>query len=64
MSSEYIGLRSECFAFCIFYNHYRIATGLPVTRWVKLGLNFELLVKRGKKFLLRQRLFNNIFCTT
>ena len=40
-------------------------TRLPVTRWVKLSLNFELLVKRVMKFLLGQRLFkNNIFCTT
>ena len=38
---------------------------IPVTRWVKLSLNFELLVKRVMKFLLGQRLFNNnIFCTT
>ena len=38
-------------------------TRLPVTRWVKLSLNFELLVKRVMKFLLGQRLFNNnIFC--
>ena len=40
-------------------------TKLPVTRWVKLSLNFELLVNRVMKFLLGQRLFNNIFfCTT
>ena len=40
-------------------------TGLPVTRWVILSLNFELLVKRAMKFLLgQQRLSNNIFCTT
>ena len=40
-------------------------TRLPVTRWVKLSLNFELLVNRVMKFLLGQRLFNNnIFCTT
>ena len=38
-------------------------TRLPVTRWVKLSLNFELPVKRAMKFLLGQRLFNNIFCT-
>ena len=38
---------------------------LPETRWVKLSLNFELLVNRVMKFLLGQRLFNNnIFCTT
>ena len=44
-----------------FYKYTR----LPVTRWVKLSLNFELLVNRVMKFLLRQRLFNNnIFCTT
>ena len=30
-----------------------------MTRWVKLSLNFELLVKRAMKFLLGQRLFNN-----
>ena len=36
-----------------------ISTRLPVTRWVKLSLNFELLVKRVMKFLLGQRLFNN-----
>ena len=36
-------------------------TRLPVTRWVKLSLNFELLVKRAMKFLSGQRLFNNIF---
>ena len=34
-------------------------TRLHVTRWVKLSLNFELLVKRVMKFLLGQRLFNN-----
>ena len=34
-------------------------TRLPVTRWVKLILNFELLVNRVMKFLLGQRLFNN-----
>ena len=45
---------------CEFYYYTR----LPVTRWVKLSLNFELLVKRVMKFLLGQRLFNNnIFCT-
>ena len=44
-----------------FYNYIR----LPVTRWVKLNLNFELLVNRVMKFLSGQRLFNNnIFCTT
>ena len=32
-------------------------TRLPVTRWVKLSLNFESLVKRVMKFLLGQRLF-------
>ena len=49
------GRRSE------FYKY----TKLPVTRWVKLSLNFELLVNRVMKFLLGQRLFNNnIFCTT
>ena len=38
---------------------------LNLTRWVKLSLNFELLVNRIMKFLLGQRLFNNnIFCTT
>ena len=37
-------------------------TRLPVTRWVKLNLNYELLVNRVMKFLLCQRLFdNNIF---
>ena len=46
---------------CEFYYYSR----LPVTRWVKLSLNFELLVKGVMKFLLGQRLFNNnIFCTT
>ena len=40
-------------------------TSLPVTRWVKLSLNFELLLNREMKFLLGQRLFNkNIFYTT
>ena len=40
-------------------------TKLTGTRWVKLSLNFELLVNRVMKFLLGQRLFNNnIFCTT
>ena len=34
-------------------------TRLPVTRWVKLSLNFELLVRKVMKFLLGQRLFNN-----
>ena len=34
-------------------------TRLPVTRWVKLSLNFDLLVKKVMKFLLGQRLFNN-----
>ena len=44
-----------------FYKYTR----LPVTYWVKLSLNFELLLKRVMKFLLGQRLFNNnIFCTT
>ena len=40
-------------------------TRLLVNRWVKLSLNFELLVYRVMKFLLGQRLFNNnIFSTT
>ena len=40
-------------------------TRLPVTLWVKLSLNFELLVNRVMKLLLSQRHFNNnIFCTT
>ena len=44
-----------------FYKYPR----LPVTRWVKLSLNFELLVNKLMKFLLGQRLFNNnILCTT
>ena len=44
-----------------FYKYTR----LPVTRLVKLSLNFELLVNRVMKFLLGQRLFNNnIFYTT
>ena len=44
-----------------FYKYTR----LPVTRWVKLSLNFELLANRVMKFLLGQRLFNsNIFCKT
>ena len=44
-----------------FYKYTR----LPVTHWVKLSRNFELLVNRVMKFLLGQRLFNNnIFCTT
>ena len=44
-----------------FYKYTR----LPVTRWVKLSLNFELLVNRVMKFLLGHRLFNNnIFCQT
>ena len=35
-----------------------------MTRWVKLSLNFELIVNRVIKFLSGQRLFNNnIFCT-
>ena len=34
-------------------------TRLLVSRWVKLSLNFELLVNRVLKFLLGQRLFNN-----
>ena len=42
-----------------FYKYTR----LPVTRWVKLNLNFELLVNSVMKFLLGQGLFN-IFCTT
>ena len=43
-----------------FYKYTR----LPVIRWVKLSLNFELLVNRVMKFLLGQRLINNkIFCT-
>ena len=53
---------------CIFMLFLRIellkVTRLPVTvtRWVKLSLNFELLLKRVMKFLLGQRLFNkNIF---
>ena len=36
-----------------------ISTRLTVTRWVKLSLNFELLVNRVMKFLLGQRLINN-----
>ena len=36
-----------------------IITRLPVTRWVKLSLYFELLVKRVMEILLGQRLFNN-----
>ena len=32
-------------------------TKLPATRWVKLSLNFELLVNRVIKLLLGQRLF-------
>ena len=37
-------------------------TRLPVTRWVKLSLNFELLVKKVMKFLLGQRfLITTIF---
>ena len=48
-----------------FQNSIIYVTRLPVTRWVKLSLNFELLVNRVMKFLLGQRLFNNnIFCTT
>ena len=43
-----------------FYKYTR----LPVTRWVKLSLNFELLVKKVMNFLLGQRLFNNIFRRT
>ena len=47
---------------------YALYTRLPVTRWVKwvkLSLNFELLVNRVMKFVLGERLFNNnIFCTT
>ena len=31
----------------------------PLTRWVKLSLNFELQVYRVMKILLGQRLFNN-----
>ena len=43
-----------------FYKYTR----LPVTRWVKLSLNFELLVNRVMKFLLGQCLIsNNIVCT-
>ena len=38
-----------------FYKYTR----LPLTRWVKLSLNFELLVNRVMKFVLGQRLFNN-----
>ena len=34
-------------------------TRLPVTRWVKLSLNSELLVNRAMKFLLGQRHINN-----
>ena len=44
-----------------FYKYTR----LPVTRWVKLSLNFELLVNMVMEFLLGQLLFNNnISCTT
>ena len=40
-------------------------TRLPLICFVKLSLNFELLVNRVMKFLLGQRLINNnIFCTT
>ena len=38
-----------------FYKYTR----LPVTRWVKLSLNFELLRNRVMKFLFGQSLFNN-----
>ena len=53
----------NAFSFIIWTNFYEL-TRLPVTRWVKLSLNFELLVNREMKFLLGQRLFNNIFCAT
>ena len=39
--------------------YFYFKTRLPVTRWVKLSPNFELLVKKVMKFLLSQRLFNN-----
>ena len=49
----------------VHFQEFYIFTRLPVTRWVKLSINFELLVKRVMQFLLGQRLFNNnIFCTT
>ena len=34
-------------------------TILPVARWVKLSLNFQLLVNRVMKYFLGHRLFNN-----
>ena len=45
-----------------FYKYTR----LPLTRWVKLSLNFELLVKRVMKFLLGQNAFliTIFFCTS
>ena len=43
----------------LFIMCFYLFTRLPVTRWVKLSLNFELLVKKVMKFLLGQRLFNN-----
>ena len=42
---------------------FLLLTRLPVTRWVKLSLNFELLVPKYReiKFLLGQRILKNIF---
>ena len=51
--------------FYVIILKFELITRQPVTRWVKLSLNFELLVNRAMKFSLGQRLLNNnIFCTT
>ena len=45
----------------VHFQEFYIFTRLPVTRWVKLSLNFELLVKRVMQFLLDQRLLITTF---
>ena len=58
-----------CISFFLFYCEGMLSlvvlwhcdTRLPVNRWFKLSLNFELLVNRGMKFVLGQRLFNKHF---
>ena len=51
---EYVNIQKMC-----IYIYIYIYTRLLKTNWVKLSLNFELLVNRVMKFLLGKRLFNN-----
>ena len=40
-------------------DNFKLELDYPWPPWVKLSLNFELLVNRVMRFLLGQRLFNN-----